>query len=105
MGGDGTVGHVGAQVWASGIGRQSVTGEGIVQVTAVGTDAGGAAGEVCWTLKLPARLGSPTIADAEGSGTLQVVVSCADGFVYGIGPAAKESGGYELIPQQIIKEC
>jgi hypothetical protein len=40
VGGDLAVDHVGAQVWASGIRRQSVTGEGIVQGTAVGTDAG-----------------------------------------------------------------
>jgi outer membrane protein assembly factor BamB len=60
---------------------------------AVGTDAGGVAGEVCWTLKLPARLGSPTIADVEASGKLQVIVACADGFVYGIGPASREPSG------------
>jgi hypothetical protein len=54
---------------------------------AVGATAGGKEGQVRWTIELPGRLGTPSIADVEGNGALQVVVACADGYVYGIGPA------------------
>jgi outer membrane protein assembly factor BamB len=52
---------------------------------AVGATADGG-GEICWTLKLPGRLGPPSVADVAGEEELQVVVSCADGHIYGIGP-------------------
>ena len=52
---------------------------------AVGATADGTAGEVRWTLEFPDRLGTASIADANGDGTLQILVACADGYVYGIG--------------------
>jgi outer membrane protein assembly factor BamB len=47
---------------------------------------GGTGGALLWTLDLPDRLGPVTIADTDGSGTAQIVVTCADGHIYGIGP-------------------
>jgi hypothetical protein len=58
----------------------------------VGATADGG-GEICWALKLPDRLGPPSIADVAGEHELQVVVSCADGHVYGIG--ARSAQGKE----------
>jgi outer membrane protein assembly factor BamB len=43
-------------------------------------------GEVLWTLDLPGRLGPVAIAEVDDSGAAQIVVACADGHVYGIGP-------------------
>src|SRR6185295_6216499 len=45
---------------------------------AIGTTADGSAGEVRWTLELPGRLGTPSIADANGDGSLQILVACGD---------------------------
>jgi hypothetical protein len=44
-------------------------------------------GRILWTLELPDRAGPVTVADVTGSGVARIVVSCADGHVYGIGPA------------------
>jgi outer membrane protein assembly factor BamB len=54
---------------------------------AVGVTSDGQAGEVRWTLELPDRLGTPSIIDATGDGSLQIIVACADGHIYGIGAA------------------
>ena len=59
-------------------------GDTIYTVGATGANAGA----VLWTHKLPDRLGPVTVADVAGDGTAQIVVSCADGYVYGIGGAA-----------------
>jgi outer membrane protein assembly factor BamB len=50
-------------------------------VGATGPDSGG----VLWTHTLPGRLGPVAVADVLGGGQVQIVVSCADGYVYGIG--------------------
>ena len=55
---------------------------------AVGAAADGRSGKVEWTLDLPGHLSAVTVADVTGDGTLQIVVSCADGVVYGIGSVA-----------------
>jgi hypothetical protein len=51
----------------------------------VGADPGGASGRIEWSINLPGYLGPPTITDFTNSGNAQVVVSCGDGYVYGIG--------------------
>ncbi len=65
-------------------------------VFAVGQAPGeAAAGAVKWKLTLPNYTSSVAIADVTGDGKPQVVVSCNDGYVYGIGAAAvarKEQG-------------
>jgi len=58
---------------------------------AVGSTQDGREGQVRWTLELPGRLGTPTIADLGLPRGLQVVVACADGYVYGIGPDDAEA--------------
>ena len=55
---------------------------------AVGSDADGRSGKVEWSLVLPGHLSAVTVADVMGDGTLQIVVSCADGVVYGLGSVA-----------------
>src|SRR5207244_3331178 len=63
-------------------------------IYAVGATKGGAAGSaapsgaILWKLDLPDRAGAVTIADVGGDGSARIVVGCADGHVYGIGPAA-----------------
>lgn len=52
---------------------------------AIGSTADGTAGEVRWTMELPGRLGTPSIVDANGDGSLHVLVACGDGYIYGIG--------------------
>ena len=42
-------------------------------------------GEVRWTMEFPDRLGTASLADATGDGTLQILVACADGYIYGVG--------------------
>jgi outer membrane protein assembly factor BamB len=54
---------------------------------AVGASADGKQGEFRWTLEFPDILGPAAIADADGSGQAQIIVVCADGNVYGVGPA------------------
>ena len=44
-------------------------------------------GVIKWTLPLPNYLSNVAIADVLGDGKPQIVVSCGDGFVYGIGAA------------------
>src|SRR5262249_55432792 len=46
------------------------------------------AGAVLWKLDLPGKAGPVTIADVKGDGRAAVVVGCADGHVYGIGPGS-----------------
>jgi outer membrane protein assembly factor BamB len=53
---------------------------------AVGTTQSGKAGEIRWTLEFPGPVGPPSIADVDGNGQAEIVVVCADGHVYGIGP-------------------
>jgi len=45
-------------------------------------------GAFAWTLDLPAHAGPLAIADVHGDGTARIIVGCADGRVYGIGPAS-----------------
>ena len=51
----------------------------------VGANPGGLSGSIEWSIQLPGYLGPPTITDFDNSGNAQVVVSCGDGYVYGIG--------------------
>jgi hypothetical protein len=53
-------------------------------------EASCAEGAILWTLDLPDRLGPLTIADVEGNGVARIVVGCADGHVYGIGPGTED---------------
>src|SRR5262249_29639831 len=53
---------------------------------AVGAARGGQSGEVRWTLEFPELVGPASIADVDGDGRAEIVVVCADGHVYGIGP-------------------
>ena len=59
-------------------------------VYAVGAEEDGRSGKIEWTLTMPGHLSAVSIADVEGDGLAQIVVSCADGAVYGIGSAKKE---------------
>jgi outer membrane protein assembly factor BamB len=43
-----------------------------------------ARGELRWKLDLPAVAGPPAIVDVDGSRRAQILVACADGFVYGV---------------------
>ncbi|QEH31770.1 FG-GAP repeat protein [Aquisphaera giovannonii] len=54
---------------------------------AVGTSPDGKSGAVRWSLPFPDPLGPPAIADTLGDGTAEVVVTCGDGNVYGVGGA------------------
>ncbi len=49
---------------------------------------GGKAGEMKWQLKLPATIGPVAVVEAGGRGGIQLVVACADGYVYGLGSAS-----------------
>jgi len=59
-------------------------------IYAIGT-ARAPLGEVLWKFDLPARAGPLAVADVEGNGTAQIVVSCEDGHIYGIGASASQS--------------
>ena len=59
-------------------------------IYAIGATADGRSGKIQWTLVMPGHLSAVSIADVEGDGLAQIVVSCADGAVYGIGSAKKE---------------
>jgi outer membrane protein assembly factor BamB len=50
----------------------------------VGTPQPGGAGALLWQLDLPATLGPPTIADADGDGLAEIILVGADGSVYGV---------------------
>ncbi len=52
---------------------------------AVGTDAAGTGGEIKWTMSFAGDVSSPIIADADGDGQIQIIVTCTDGYAYGIG--------------------
>jgi hypothetical protein len=49
---------------------------------AVGTTDDGRSGKLRWKLAFPTTLGPPTVADANGDGRAQILVVCADGYVY-----------------------
>lgn len=51
----------------------------------LGATSDGTTGEIRWTMDFPTRIGPAALADVAGDGTLQIVVTCEDGFVYGIG--------------------
>jgi len=51
---------------------------------AVGSSSDGRDGMIRWQVTLLDQLGTPTLADVSGDGTLQIVVACADGWVYGL---------------------
>jgi len=51
----------------------------------VGASIDGLSGRVLWTMDLPGYIGAPSIADVDGSGRPQIVLTCSDGYVYGIG--------------------
>jgi len=51
----------------------------------VGANPDGNSGRIEWSVALGGYLGPPSIVDADGCGKAQVVVSCGDGNVYGIG--------------------
>ena len=48
----------------------------------LGTDKEGKQGVVKWKLDLPVAVGAPVIADADGDGLAEILVTGADGFVY-----------------------
>lgn len=52
---------------------------------AAGATSKGTAGEIRWKLPFPAVVGPIALADAAGDGSLQIIVPCADGYVYGVG--------------------
>jgi hypothetical protein len=60
-------------------------------VYAVGAQEDGQSGKIEWTLSMPGNLSPVAIADVKGDGVAQIVVSCADGTVYGIGDAKAPS--------------
>jgi len=58
----------------------------------VGSGPDGTAGAVKWRLDLPARLGPPCIADADGSGRASILVLGADAYVYHVtGDGSRDS--------------
>jgi len=73
---------IGKTIYAVGC-RAAASPENGLQRSAA---ASGEEGAVLWRLELPDRGGPVTIADPEGNGTAEIVVGCADGHVYGIGP-------------------
>jgi outer membrane protein assembly factor BamB len=56
-------------------------------VYCVGAAADGKSGAIEWSVPLPNYMSSVAVADPTGDGSAQVLVSCNDGFVYGIGGA------------------
>ncbi len=48
----------------------------------VGADGPGKPGRVLWTLPLPLYVSSPVIADVAGRGSLAILLTGADGYVY-----------------------
>jgi outer membrane protein assembly factor BamB len=51
----------------------------------VGAADDGQSGAIEWTLPLPSYTSSVAVADVMGDGQAQIVLSCADGYVYGVG--------------------
>lgn len=70
-----------------------IDGDGLVEciftsantIYAVGYDERAQGGEIRWKLDLPSTLGPVTLADTHEDGQLEILVVCADGFIYGIG--------------------
>ena len=58
---------------------------------AFGATADGKSGEPRWTLELPGPIGPAAVIDT-GAGGVQIVVVCADGYLYGIGELAGGNG-------------
>ena len=52
---------------------------------AIGTNKKEEAGIVKWSLEFPDRLGPASVARLHQQGEVQIIVVCADGYVYGIG--------------------
>ncbi len=52
---------------------------------AIGVTGKGKPGAIKWKLELPGRLGPVTVARLHEGGEVQIIVVCADGYVYGIG--------------------
>ncbi|MEQ1949718.1 MAG: VCBS repeat-containing protein, partial [Bryobacteraceae bacterium] len=55
------------------------------KIFVAGADTGNRSGKILWSLDLGTLLGTPILADAEGTGRLQIVVVGSDGNVYGVG--------------------
>jgi outer membrane protein assembly factor BamB len=53
---------------------------------AIGAREDGQSAAIEWTLPFPSYTSAVAIADVMGNGQAQIVLSCADGYVYGIGP-------------------
>jgi len=51
---------------------------------AIAASESGSAGLVRWQMRFPADLGPLSLADVEGSGIAQILVICADGYLYGV---------------------
>jgi outer membrane protein assembly factor BamB len=51
----------------------------------VGWSATDRSGRVEWKFALPSSFATPVVADVTGDGSLQIVVVCNDGYIYGIG--------------------
>ena len=56
---------------------------------AVGTTPDKKSGAIRWSLAFPDRLGPPAIADSLGHASTEIVVVCADGYVYGVSDSIK----------------
>ena len=54
---------------------------------AIGVTGKGRQGAIKWKLDLPGRIGPATVARLHEGGEVQIIVVCADGYVYGIGNA------------------
>ena len=52
---------------------------------AIGVTEQEAQGIIKWKLELPSRLGPATVTQLYEGGEIQIIVVCADGYVYGIG--------------------
>jgi uncharacterized protein (TIGR03437 family) len=51
----------------------------------VAANPGNKSGQILWSLNLGATLDTPILADAEGNGSLEIIVVGANGYIYGIG--------------------
>jgi hypothetical protein len=53
--------------------------------------------EVLWTRDFPAKIAMPVVADIDGDGKLEILISCANGKLYALG-ARKELARRAGIP-------
>jgi len=51
----------------------------------VAASPGNQSGQILWSLNLGATLDTPILADAEGNGSLEIIVVGSNGYIYGIG--------------------